>query len=360
MAEETKIEETLIEEDRTPQEGGEAGAVRAEGPTEAPPEDLQAPPLSEKTPTEEVSSEGSFPEEDSLRGKNSIPEPPSDETFPEESPTEEPEGPEDLLDTLVEEEGVTPEGPPEEEGPGEVPSEGAPAEGTEESSAESSGGGGEVPEDDLLASLLEEAEEEESEETAPEETEEEHSESSTNKETSEEAPPQGHNKSFLILFVLGMLLILGLTAVGGVVLWRLWHVPVVSPPPSQESPKAEALGPVRPEPPLVTAPIGVEDRKLLILENFLIPYQRETGEYVFVKAKALLYFDDDKDFVKAKRNVTLWREQVYQILKNVPLYVWESRKGGEVVRKELLAYLKKKRLDGIVPVDLEVTGYILK
>ncbi len=271
--------------------------------------------------------------------------PTQEETPEEESIDQGPEGKEDLSGQgFLEREDTKGEAPLEgvEEGaPGPEEPEG---QGPEGSSSDDS-----PPPDDLLASLLDEAEEEEAEEEKPQVQEGQKADS---KPEDQEAP---RSKVFWILFASGLLLILGLLGTGVVVLWRLWQAPLTPPPKppvSQTSkPKAEA--------PLVVAPI-VPERKLLILDNFLIPYQRETGEYVFVKAKALLYFGNDKNFVQVQKDLTLWREQVFQVLKNIPLYVWENRKGEEVVRKQLLSYLKKVHPDGIIPVDLEVTGYILK
>ncbi len=299
-------------------------------------EDKETPPASEDQEEPEASEEGDLPEE------TPPPEdlPPEDQGPPLE-PTEEPPD-------QPPEEGPLEQGTPEDiqGGDEEVPPE------TEEGlSEETEGEGAEAPPpDDLLASLLDEAEEEE----ALSETDQPEDQDKDKEKDEDEAP---RSKVFWGLFALGLLVILGLLAAGGVVLWHLWHAPLAPPPPPK--PKVSQTPKPKAEPPLVVAPI-VPERKLLILDNFLIPYQRETGEYVFVKAKALLYFANDRDFVKVQKDLTLWREQVYQVLKNIPLYVWENRKGEEVVRKQLLSYLKKVRPDGIIPVDLEVTGYILK
>ncbi len=175
---------------------------------------------------------------------------------------------------------------------------------------------------------------------------------------SEEELEKG-SKFSLVFFIIGMSIISALIGGGGFLIWYLWQVPGINLQfkstnfQNQKNSTSE-------EEPFVTPPIGVENRKLLVLENFLIPYQRETGEYVFVKAKVLLYFENDRDYFIAKKNKTLWREYIYRVLKNVPLYVWEDKRGEKVVHKELWSYLKKKEIDGITPVDLEVTGYILK
>ncbi len=217
-------------------------------------------------------------------------------------------------------------------------------------------------EDDLLASLLEEAQEEENIEDIPEELAEEE-EPPEREDPEEKAEEKKGNRFLTILFVAGMIMIIGLLAVGGIVLWYLWHTPVEqkSLPAVEGNNLAEQeVSPTKATVPLVSAPIGVEDRKLIVLENFLIPYQRETGEYVFVKAKVLLYFTNDHDYSAAQKKEILWREHVYQILKNVPLYVWENPNGSKVVQKELLTYLRKKQIGGIVPFDLEINAYILK
>lgn len=218
-------------------------------------------------------------------------------------------------------------------------------------------------EDDLLASLLEEAQEEENiEDKISEDLAEE--EELPEREDSEEKPEEKKGNRFLtILFVAGMIVITGLLAVGGIVLWYLWHTPIEQkslPAVEGKNLAEQEVSPTKAIVPLVSTPIGVEDRKLLVLENFLIPYQRETGEYVFVKAKVLLYFTNNHDYSAAQKKEVLWREHVYQILKNVPLYVWENPNGSKVVQKELLTYLRKKQIDGIVPCDLEINAYTLK
>jgi hypothetical protein len=138
-------------------------------------------------------------------------------------------------------------------------------------------------------------------------------------------------------------------------LWFLW-----THPPIPESPKETPVPETTQESYLVASHIAVEKRQILFLKNFLLPYQRETGEYVFVKAKVLLYFADKRSFQVAQRNEALFREHIYRILKNVPLYVWENKKGRNLVQRELLSYLQKEEIGGVFPEDLEVTGYILK
>ncbi len=264
--------------------------------------------------------------------------------IPEEEPEqEEQEGPEGPADSLA--------SPPE----GEAEQEDDLDHNIEETSPENE------PSDDLLASLLEEeAEDSQEEELVSQgddpssEGAEAHAEKSS--PPGEEAEAEKGNIAFLAPLV-GIFLVF-IALIGGViVLWRLWHLPVILPNTAQVLKKKEVSTP-KAQPPLVVAPI-VPERKLLILDNFLIPYQRENGDYAFVKSKILLYFSDDKSFLRVQKHITLWREQVYQVLKNIPLYVWQDPKGKDVVRKQLLSYLKKVRPDGIVPVDLEVAGYIL-
>ncbi len=217
-------------------------------------------------------------------------------------------------------------------------------------------------EDDLLASLLEEAQDEQNiEEEIEELTEEE--EPPEREDSDEKLEETKKNRFITILFVLGMMTIAALLTSGGIVFWYLWHTPVEQeslPPVAKNGPAEQEVSSNKATVPLVSTPIGVEDRKLLVLKNFLIPYQRETGEYVFVKAKVLLYFTNDHDYSAAQKKEILWREYVYQILKNVPLYVWENPNGSKVVQKELLSYLRKKQIGGIVPSDLEINAYILK
>ncbi|GEM_PF-2233110 len=310
------------------------------------------PEEQKKDPTELEKADGNLEKEENIEEKkeaddlqeeahNSEDDPLAD-LMPEEDPEQgEPEGPADSLAS-----------PPE----GEAEQEDDLDHNIEETSPENE------PSDDLLASLLEEEAEDsqEEEELASQrddsstEGAEAHAEKSS--PPGEEAEAEKGKIAFLAPLV-GIFLVF-IALIGGViVLWRLWHLPVILPKKAQVPKKKEVSTP-KVQPPLVVAPI-VPERKLLILDNFLIPYQRENGDYAFVKSKILLYFSDDKSFLRVQKDITLWREQVYQVLKNIPLYVWQDPKGKDVVRKQLLSYLKKVRPDGIVPVDLEVAGYIL-
>jgi len=303
--------------------------------------------VSEETKKEENLEEQEVKSEESPQEKNDHQKDPKEETGEEktESPSEEIDlgheetGPDSQTEDHQEEKGVSESSTEQEETPSE--------------------------EDDLLASLLEEAQEEESEESEEEIVEELAKKEEAPKREDPEEKEEGEkgNRFLAILFVLGMVMITGLLAGGGVLLWYLWHVPFEQKPlpvGKEEKLAEQSVSSTKSSVPLVTAPIGVEDRKLLVLENFLIPYQRETGEYVFVKAKVLLYFINDHDYSAAQKKEVLWREHVYQILKNVPLYVWENPNGSKIVQKELLTYLRKKQIDGIVPFDLEINAYILK
>ncbi len=213
-----------------------------------------------------------------------------------------------------------------------------------------------LPEDDPLAGLLDESEELAEDEIGGESEEEEREEGG---EPSGESVSKESSRKGLFLTVASILSVLILWAGGLMTLWYLWQHP-----PETQSLIREDLNEASSEnkssAPLTSAPFAVEDRKILFLKNFLIPYQRESGEYLFVKAKVLLYYSNERDFTIAKKNEALLREHIYRLLKNVPLYVWESKKGEPLIRKELLSYLAKKEIGGVVPRDLEVTGYILK
>ena len=245
------------------------------------------------------------------------------------------------------------ESPPAEEEGG--PEEEAPKEETTQAEGQD-----EKFEEDPLASILDEEEGEVEEE--PEEEEKEEAEEAEEEET---GPQAGEGGRFRILgFVLAAVFLLILAGAGIFTFYHLYRNPLVPSAAQAETPvtpageKVDEKGPE--EAPLVTAPIAVEDRKILFLKDFLIPYRRETGEFVFVKAKVLLYFANSKEWEKAKRNEKLYREEIYRLFKNAPLYVWESKQGTKVIQREVKEYLTKKMIGGVVPVDLEVTGYILK
>ncbi len=255
-----------------------------------------------------------------------------------------------------ESQGQEEETPPAEEEGG--PEEGAPEEGAPQAEEQD-----EKFEEDPLASILDEEEAE-----TEEEPEEEEAEETEEAEEEEETEPQAREggRFRMLGFVLAAVFLLILAGAGIYTFYHLYRNPLIPSPASiqAETPATSAgkkvaeKGPE--EAPLVTAPIAVEDRKILFLKDFLIPYRRETGEFVFVKAKVLLYFANSKEWEKAKKNEKLYREEIYRLFKNAPLYVWESKQGAKVIQREVKEYLTKKMIGGVVPVDLEVTGYILK
>ena len=219
-------------------------------------------------------------------------------------------------------------------------------------------------EEDPLADILKEEEGPKKEEGEP--SKEKGSEAAPKEEGPEEGPEEeveeeeaeSAKKRFIFL-LLAVFIPLIFLAAG---LFTLWHLYQNSSPPPQEEVVSKAAPSPEPKeaPPLVSSPIAVEDRKILFLKDFLIPYRRETGEFVFVKAKVFLYFANSRDYELAKKNELLLREEIYRLFRNAPLYVWESKKGGEVIKKEIQEYLAKKKIGGVSPVDLEVTGYILE
>ena len=260
------------------------------------------------------------------------------------------------------------EAPSEEEAKEEAPVEGAEGKSGEE--GDSQGPEKEEtkdligPEEDPLAEILgeegpEEAEKPSAEEAGPEVAppKEEGPEEEGLEEGEEEEAESPKKK--ILFFLLALFVPLVLLLAGLFTLWQLYQNPSL-PPKEESAPKASPPPEPQKEPPLVSSPIAVEDRKILFLKDFLIPYRRETGEFVFVKAKVFLYFANSRDYELAKKNELLLREEIYRLFRNAPLYVWESKKGAEVIKKEIKEYLAKKKIGGVSPVDLEVTGYILE
>ncbi len=297
--------------------------------------------------------------EEKEKAQNGAPEKPEEEKDPLEDLLFEEEEKETTSQEVQAEEGPIEKEEGEDSSSSDAEGAGKEASASPESAGNESLEESETPEEeDPLASILGEEEEEESPETKEElgETAEEEAEASP-----EESPePPKRSIWGLIFTILAFLIPLLLFGAGVGALWYLYrHPPSLtskaearpSPPPSLEEKNA---------PPPSVSPIAVEDRKILFLRNFLIPYRRETGEFVFVKAKVLLYFANSKEFELAKRNETLFREEIYRLFKNTPLYLWESKRGAEVLQREIMAYLTKNRIGGVVPVDLQVTGYILK
>ncbi len=283
------------------------------------------------------------------------------------------ESQEDLLADLLEEDQQAEEAEQAEEEEQEASSE---EETTDEEEEDEDGEGSnerepeppaaDLPEDDPLAGLLDEEELPEVEDPdEAEEAEEELEEEEEEDDEEGEEKSAGSSRKELLLTVASILAVLILLGGGFMTLWYLWEHPPVPQGASMVSlttpePPQEEKASTETSTPLTSSPIAVEARKILFLKNFLIPYQRDTGEYIFVKAKVLLYYANERDYAIAKKNEPLLREHIYRLLKNVPLYVWESKKGEPLVRRELLSYLTKKEIGGVVPQDLEVTGYILK
>ncbi|AEH44077.1 flagellar basal body-associated protein FliL [Thermodesulfatator indicus DSM 15286] len=248
----------------------------------------------------------------------------------------------------------------DDEGEQEAPSSEKPSEEAQESKEEPKKEKPSPPEEDPLASLLdEELLEEESEETS--DTKEDLPKDEDEDEDKNEVEEESTSSSGIVWLVLAILTPALIFSAGVFTFFKLYRKPIATI--SQEKPiKTEAPLPKKTEPeaPLVSSPIAVETRKMLLLKNFLIPYRKTTGENVFVKAKVILYFANKRDYEIAKRNELLFREHLYRLLRNVPLYVWENPRGEETIRKEFLDYLTKKKIADVVPVDAKITGYILK
>ncbi len=149
--------------------------------------------------------------------------------------------------------------------------------------------------------------------------------------------------------------------------WRLTHpskevtVVVAAPSPGRES--SEVSSPPLTESarePLGSLPTKLPTEYSLVLKHFLIPLQSEGGAPVFVKATVVLYFEDQKEVLLARKLETPYRGIIFETFKNIPFYYWRSKEGVSKIKKVLKEALKKKAPQGLVPKDIEVTGYILK
>ncbi|OAG28647.1 hypothetical protein [Thermodesulfatator autotrophicus] len=223
--------------------------------------------------------------------------------------------------------------------------------------------GAPLPGEDPLASLLDEEllEEEDTSESEKDSSQEGDSKDKDEKDEPEDKDEEEQaSKLGIVWLVLAILIPAILLASGVFTFLKLYQQPLVTIPekepakPETPPPKAEK------QVPLVASPIAVESQKMLLLKNFLIPYQKNSGENVFVKAKVILYFANKRDYEMAKRNELLLREHLYRLLRNVPLYVWENPQGEKIIKKEFLNYLTKKKIADVVPIDVKVSGYILK
>jgi len=180
-----------------------------------------------------------------------------------------------------------------------------------------------------------------------------------------EAPeiPQGKKSKFVsFLMIIG--LVLGVTGIGvGIyTLWKLVKTPsLTGVPPDNLSKEQPQKPPVEtPKEPLGAQPIKPMVEYSVVLKHFLIPLQSEGGAPVFIKATVVLYFEDQRQVLLAKKLKNPLRGIIFDAFKNIPFYYWRSREGIFKVREALLETLKKKAPQGLYPKDIEVTGYILK
>ncbi|WP_022852799.1 hypothetical protein [Thermodesulfatator atlanticus] len=219
------------------------------------------------------------------------------------------------------------------------------------------------PEDfeDPLASIL--GEEESLEEPQEEDSKKEEKDEAPQEEQETEAEAPSRGKLVFVFWILAILIPLIFLGAGVFTLMQLMKQPVGLYPQKEKAPSKVQVPQKKeqePEPPVVSSPIAVEGRKILFLKDFLIPYRRETGEYLFVKAKVMLYFAKEVDYLRAQKNKALFREELYRLLRNVPLYLWENPKGAKVIEREFMDYLTKKKIGDVVPVEIKISGYVLK
>ncbi len=170
-----------------------------------------------------------------------------------------------------------------------------------------------------------------------------------------------------VFLILGMLVVLGAIGAGAFVLWNMLRSPAplsvqepsvsVPKPPSQEtkvSPK-----PLEKEPTPTVIPVEPYEYALS-LRKFLIPLQSEGGAPVFVKATVVLYFNTQKEVKLAKKLESPFRGIIFDTLKQIPFYYWRTPEGIKRIKEAVLKVLKENAPQGLVPADVQVTGYILK
>jgi len=186
-------------------------------------------------------------------------------------------------------------------------------------------------------------------------------------EVSQEEPSEPLQKKkgkfVTILLILG--LAVGLAGIGG----GLYTLRKILKRPSvraktfeKKSSKGELKKPLG-EPskgPLFSQPIKPVLEYSVVLKHFLIPLQSEGGAPIFIKATVVLYFENQREVLLAQKLENPLRGIIFDTLKNIPFYYWQSQEGISKVRGVLLETLKKRAPGGLRPKYIEITGYILK
>ncbi len=176
-------------------------------------------------------------------------------------------------------------------------------------------------------------------------------------EAEEEAPSPGRWKHLSpILLGVGIFgCLLGLV-LGVYTLKRLLHPAGGKAQPVKSSIPAESPA----QGPLGSLPLPGRTEHALVLKHFLIPLQTEGGAPVFIKASVVLYFTTQKEVLRARKLENPLRTIIYETFKNIPFYYWRSPEGVKKIRAALLKALRERAPENLVPVSVEVTGYILK
>ncbi|WP_456433549.1 hypothetical protein [Thermosulfuriphilus sp.] len=98
----------------------------------------------------------------------------------------------------------------------------------------------------------------------------------------------------------------------------------------------------------------------LPLRTFLLPYRDHSGRYIFVKVSVTLLFGTKRDYLMAKEQEIFLRETVYEIISQIPVYLWQSKEGMATVIKTLKSGLRPERIRGIQIKDISLSGEIFK
>ncbi len=155
---------------------------------------------------------------------------------------------------------------------------------------------------------------------------------------------------------------------GILVIQRIYHQAKQEPPvmaadqkkSPKESPESTVQPPPKPSPPASPLEQPVVLTYDLPLRTFLLPYRDHAGRYVFVKVSVTLLFDTRRDYLMAKEQEVFLRETVYEIISQIPLYLWQSKEGMATVVKTLKSGLRPQRIRGIRIKDISIMGEIFK
>ncbi|QJA05518.1 hypothetical protein FVE67_01335 [Thermosulfurimonas marina] len=176
----------------------------------------------------------------------------------------------------------------------------------------------------------------------------------------EEAPSEKEPSRFSagnLFFLVGIGLSLVGILLGGFFLWKLLH-PFPKTPSSPKSPPPSPEKPVSKASPS-SIPL-VKTEFSLVLKHFLIPLETEGGAPVFVKASVILYFESQREVLRAKRIEKALRGLIYDTFRGIPFYYWRSPEGVAKIREALFEVFRTRAPEGLVPKEIEVRGYILK